>query len=461
MSDDVNKNSVQETEKLSAVLEVRGQEYTFNYSIEDVDKFTKKYHIYADASILAVAELEAYYVNKSKYSVPGFRKGKASLKQIKNYYGDQVFFNDAIDYIIDNIYRVVYTTLGVGKKTAASPDLDFKGVTDTSLEYAYVITMYPEVGELKYSGLEIHLQDTEKYINELAEKKLAQARENVGSWENVEGRPVQSGDTANIDYEGKLDGVPFEGGADNGHDLLIGSNSFIPGFEDGVIGMNVGETKDINVTFPTEYHAQDLAGKDVVFTVKVNEIKNKVLPELDDEFAKDVSEFDTLADYMASLKAEAEKEGKDQVENINSNIIFDTVVDANDYEIPPKALEEAGQDELKKLEANLEKAGIPLDAYFGYIGQTKESFLADIKTRESMKLKSSIVLSAIAEKEEIKINPEDVEADILEKAEKTGKTVETYKQEMTRDEYDYIINSLFSKKVLARLKELNTLVVDK
>lgn len=460
MSDEVNVNSVQETEALQSVLNVREKDYTFNYSVEVVDKFTKKFHISVDETIIAVAELEGYYKNKSKYAVPGFRKGKATFKQIKNYYGDDVFFNDAIDYIIDNVYRVLYQPVIMKENIAANPDIEIKSITRTSFEYSYIITVFAEVGELTYKGLEIHLEDEEKYINDLAEKKLVEAREKVGSWENVEGRSVQNGDTANINYVGTIDGVAFDGGSDNEYDLLIGSQRFIPGFEDGVIGMNVGETKDINVTFPTDYHAE-LAGKDAVFTVTVNAIKTKVLPEMDDDFAKDVSDYDTLEEYKNSLKAEAEKEGKVQLENININRIFDAVINANEYEIPAKALEEAAEKELKGLEENLSKSGLSLETYFQYIGKTKESFTDEVKHHEASKQKSSIILSAIAEKEGVKIEDSDIEADILEKANKVNKTVEEYKSEMNNEEYTYIVNSIYTKKVVELLKGLNTIIIDK
>lgn len=459
MSNEV-ENNVVENEEFKPVIEIRGQSYDYSYSVEDTDNCTKKYVIKVEGDLYLAMEREAYYQTKGKYSIPGFRKGKATMHAIKNYYGESTFLEATVDYAIDSIYRLMYKPVLLKNNMAASPDVEVRSISDGVIEYAYIITVFPEVGEINYKGLEIHCYNEDKYISDLADKKLEEAREKVGSWEFVEDRPLQDGDTANINYCGKLDGVAFEGGTADEQDLVIGSNTFVPGFESQLIGMNIGETKDIDITFPENYHA-DLAGKAVVFTVTLNSIKNKVLPELNDEFAKDVSEFDTLDALIASYKEEAQKDGHNQVVNLNNNAVVDAVLQGVEYDVPAKTLQEAAEDQLEGFEKQLSQAGLNFDQYAKYTGLTKESFIADAKKSAAEREKRNMVLSAIIEREEIKLEEADVEGAVADNAAKAGKSVDEYKKEMKSDEYDYIINHVLSDKLIARLLELNTIVYDK
>ena len=459
MSNEV-ENNVVENESFVPTIDVRGQKFDFTYNIEDVDKFTKKYVIKVDGDLFRAMEREAYYATKGKYAIPGFRNGKAPIHAIKSYYGEEVFLESTVDQAIDSIYRVMYSPVFLKANMAASPEVEIRKISKTEMEYAYVITVFPEVGEVNYKGLEIHCYDEDKYVKDLADKKLTDAREKAGSWENIEGRSLQEGDTANIDYLGKIDDVPFEGGAQDGCDLVIGSNTFIPGFESQLVGMNVGETKDINVTFPEDYH-QELAGKNAVFTVKLNSIKMKSLPELNDDFAKDVSEFDTLDELKASYEEAAKEEGHKQVVNLNNNAIVDAVLKNAEYDVPEKTLTESAEDQLQKLEDQLKTAGLTFDQYAQYTGYTKEKILDEYKASTAEREKKNMVLSAIIEREGIKLEKEDVENAIQDKAAKAGKDVEDYKKEMKNDEFDYIVNQILSDKLLARLAELNNLVYDK
>lgn len=462
MSNEVENNVVDEVEnnEFKPVVTVRGQEFDFSYTVEDVDKFTKKFVIKVEGDLFLAFERESYYANKNKYSIPGFRKGKATMHAIKAYYGDHVFIEGAVDQAIDAVYRVMYRPVLLKVNMAASPDVEVRGITENTIEFAYIITVFPEVGEINYKGLEIHCYDEDKYVKELAEKKLQDARKQAGSYTEVDDRPLQDGDTANIDYLGKVDDVPFAGGEAKGYDLVIGSNTFIPGFESQLVGMNKGETKDINVTFPEDYH-EELAGKAAVFTVTLNGIKVMNMPELDDEFAKDVSEFDTLDELKADYEAKAKEEGHKQVVNMNNNAIVEAILSATEYEVPEKTIVEAAESQMENMESQLKKAGLTFEQYATYTGLTKENLLADYKERARASEKKNMVLSAIIEREGIKCETEDVEKVIQENAAKAGKEVDDYKKEMKNDEFDYIINQILSDKLLALLQQVNNLVYDK
>lgn len=459
MSNEV-ENNVVENQEFVPTIEVRGQKFDFSYNVEDVDKFTKKYVIKVEGDLFLAMEREAYYATKGKYSIPGFRKGKAPMHSIKAFYGEEIFLESTVDQAIDRIYRVMYSPVLLKANMAASPEVEIRNISKNKMEYAYVVTVFPEVGDINYKGLDIHCYDEDKYVKELAEKKMSDAREKAGSWEKVDDRALQDGDTANIDYLGKIDDVPFDGGAQDGCDLVIGSNTFIPGFEAQLVGMNIGETKDINVTFPEDYH-QELAGKNAVFTVKLNSIKVKSLPELNDDFAKDVSEFDTLDELKASYEATAKEDGHKQVVNLNNNAIVDAVLKNTEYEVPEKTLVESAEDQLQKLEDQLKTAGLTFEQYAQYTGYTREKILEDYKASTAEREKKNMVLSAIIEREGIKLDKEDVEKAIGDNASKSGKSVDEYKSEMKNDEFDYIVNQILSDKLLTRLAELNNLVYDK
>lgn len=448
----------EQNDAYTPVVSIRDVDYPIAYTVEQVDKFTKKYFIKVDGDLYNALERSVYFQTKGKYSIPGFRKGKAPMASIKNYYGSSCFVQDMVDEAIDSIYRVLYRPVFLKSQMAGSPDVEIKSIGQNEFEYAYIITSFAPVENVVYKDLEYTGTKLEPIQEEIYNRELNNARDNAGYWEEITDRAVANGDTANIDYCGKFDGVAFEGGTSEGYDLVLGSNTFIPGFEDQVCGMNVGETKDVVVSFPADYGYEAYQGKEAVFTVKLNSAKVKVLPELNDDFAKDVSEFDTLDELKASYQAKALEEAQDRVKNADQKALIDAIVAANEYELPEKAIEDLAQDRVADMEKRLSSAGIKFEDYLGYIGATYEQLLAQYKEDVAREEKQNMILSAIVEAEDIKVEDNEIEDKIKSNAEKAGKDLDEYRKEIKPDEAQYIYSQIISEKLIARLVELNKIV---
>ena len=263
------------TEETSLKLEIRGTEYPISYTMETVDKFTRHYVVKVEGELYKALEMSAYFKTKGKYMIPGFRKGKATMQSIKNHYGEGAFMDATIDEAIDSIYKVMYRPVFLKDGMACMPSVDIKSFNLGSFEFYYIITDYAKVENLTYKDLEFTVVSDGKYIDEIAERKLKSALDKAGYWEDVTDRALDNGDTATIDYAGRVGEEYFEGGTAQDQELEIGSGHFIPGFESQLVGMNIGETKDITVTFPEEYGAENLAGKEAIFTVSLKAIKVK------------------------------------------------------------------------------------------------------------------------------------------------------------------------------------------
>jgi len=440
-------------------VNVRGTDYPIQYTVEEVDKFTKNYVVTVEGDLFKALEMSAYFKTKGKYMIPGFRKGKATMSSIKSHYGEGAFLDATIDEAIDTIYKAMYRPVFLASGMACMPSADIKSIDLGKVVFYYVITTYAKVENVVYKDLEFKVVSDGKYIEELADNKLKSALDKAGYWEDITDRPLQEKDTANIDYAGKIDGELFEGGSAEGQDLEIGSGTFIPGFESQLVGMNIGETKDINVKFPEDYGAKEYAGKDAVFTVTLKGIKLKKLPELDDEFAKDVSEFDTLDELKASFKAEAETESAQRAKKETESSLIDAVLKANDsYELPKKAVDEMAEKRYEEFADYLKGNGMSMDIYLSYLGRTKDEILDEYRRDIESSEKRNMILSAVIEAEGLKIEEDEAEAKIAENAAKAGKEVDEYKKEVKADELDYIYNELLSNKLVARLKELNKAV---
>lgn len=274
--------------------------------IENVDKNVVKLTIEEDAQLFNESLKKAYAKTRGRFSIPGFRKGKAPMNIIERYYGDSVFYEEAFNIICPDLYDEAVKENNIIPVDA--PELDIEQIgRDKDLIFTAKVTVKPEVELGEYKGLSVE-KDQVNITDEDVQKKLEEVQEQNARLISVEDRPVQDKDSVNIDFEGLLDGVPFEGGTSKGYTLVVGSNTFIPGFEDQLIGATLGQELDVNVTFPEEYHSEELKGKPVVFKVRINEIKYKELPVLDDEFVKDVSEFDTLEEYKADIRKKLEEE---------------------------------------------------------------------------------------------------------------------------------------------------------
>ena len=388
-----------------------------------VEKTDKKNEVKLSFTIEASKFEEAIqkvYVKSAKYfNIPGFRKGKAPYKIVEKQYGAQIFYEDAFNEVAGEVYEKELTDAKI--EAVSRPEIDIiqmeKG---KDLIFTAVVQTKPEVTLGKYKGIE--LKKVEYNVEEKdIDHEIGHMQERNARLVNVEDRPVEKNDTTVIDFEGFVDGVAFEGGKAENHELVIGSNTFIPGFEDQIIGMKIGEEKDINVTFPEEYFSKDLAGKAAVFKVKLHEIKKKELPAVDDEFAKDVSEFDTIKELKASIKEKLEEENKNKAKYETEEEAIKTVCDNTEIDIPSGMIETETDNMIKDIEQRLMYQGLNFAQYLQMMGKTEEDMRKEMKEQAERQVKTKLVLGAIVEAEKIEATDEEVKAKLEEMATMYGK----------------------------------------
>jgi len=357
----------------------------------------------------AAAIQQSFQKNKNRFQIPGFRKGKAPYHMVKQYYGEGVLYDDAIDFAVSPAYAAAVKEHGL--KIVSKPELDILEVgAEKGLKFTITVTEKPEVTLGAYMGVEApyHFHDASQ---EDVRKELDRVLERNSRLVPIEDRPVAADDTVTIDYEGFNDGVAFEGGKAEGYDLKIGSNSFIPGFEEQLVGHSINEEFPISVTFPEEYHSEELKGKEVTFQIKLLAIKSRELPVLDDEFAKDVSEFDTLEEYKADILARKQEQAKVHAAADFQNAVVKVACDNAVVEIPD-CMVDTEVDQLAEEQANrMKNQGIELEQYLQYVGQTMEDFRAGLVSVATVRVKSNLVIEAIAKAENIVATDEDVDAE--------------------------------------------------
>ena len=390
-----------------------------------VEKTDKKNEVKLSFTIEASKFEEAIqkvYVKSAKYfNIPGFRKGKAPYKIVEKQYGAQIFYEDAFKEVAGEVYEKELTDAKI--EAVSRPEIDIiqmeKG---KDLIFTAVVQTKPEVTLGKYKGIE--LKKVEYNVEEKdIDHEIGHMQERNARLVNVEDRPVEKDDTTVIDFEGFVDGVAFEGGKAENHELVIGSNTFIPGFEDQIIGMKIGEEKDINVTFPEEYFSKDLAGKAAVFKVKLHEIKKKELPEVDDEFAKDVSEFDTIKELKASIKEKLEEENKNKAKYETEEEAIKTVCDNTEIDIPSGMVKTETDNMIKDIEQRLMYQGLNFAQYLQMMGKTEEDMRNEMKEQAERQVKTKLVLEAIVVAEKIEATEEEIKAKLEEMATMYGKDV--------------------------------------
>lgn len=402
------------------------------------------------------SEIEKTYLKtKGKYSVPGFRKGHATRKMIENFYGQSVFFDDAINNCVRKGYSKALDE-NEDIFPVDEPQVDIAKFDDKELVFTVEVVVKPEVQLGKYTGIKLDkVEYTVKQSDVKAE--LERARERLSRNEEVSDRALKNGDTANIDYSGSVDGVKFVGGTAEKQDLVIGSKTFIPGFEEQLIGMNVGDSKDITVKFPEEYHAKDLAGKDAVFAVKLNSITVKVLPELNDAFAQEASKFDTLAEYKEDIKKTLTENAKSRAEAENENNLIKAIVDDAKVEIPDAMIETQLDYIVQDFSYRLSYAyrGMKFEDYLKYSGTTMEEFRKDRREEALNTVKTRLTLEAVIKAANIEVSQEDLEAKVKELADQTKKSVEEVK---ASGQLPYIRNEILMTRTMDFLKENNSFV---
>lgn len=375
-------------------------------------KETNRYEldITVDAEKFADAVKKAYAQNGKKINVPGFRRGKAPMSIIEKYYGESVFYEDALNILYP---EAVQSAIEESKLDYVDDKIDFDLVSigkDTGVEFKIVITVKPEVEIDGYKGLKaekVKAVVTDEEIDE----EVARIADRNSRMVTVEDRAAAKDDTVVIDFDGYVDGKAFEGGKGESYSLLLGSNSFIPGFEDQIIGHNTGDEFDVNVTFPDDYHAKELAGKLAVFKVKVHEIKVKEMPTIDDEFAKDVSEFDTLADYKADLKKKALERKEKQAEADVENQLVEQLVGLVKAEIPQAMIERRAEQSVEEFAYRLQSQGMDMKTYLKYMGGSIDDFKKTFLPQAENQVKIRLALEKIVELEKIELSKEDIDAE--------------------------------------------------
>ena len=342
---------------------------------------------------------KSYNKNKKRFQVPGFRKGKVPYQLVCQYYGEGVLFEDAMNEIANEQYPEAVKEHDL--KVVSRPEMDVQDINDEGIKYTISVYVKPEFELGQYEGVEVPFKD-QVVTDEDVDAEIERMRKRNASLEEVSDRPAQEGDTVTIDYEGFKDGVAFEGGKGEGYNLKLGSKSFIPGFEEQVAGHNVDEEFTIEVKFPEDYHAEDLKGADATFNVKIHAIKTEIVPELDDEFAKDVSEFDTLDELKADVRPKqqerADKDNKAGFENETVRAVCDNC----EIDIPESMIQNEVEQMAQDQAARMSNQGIGLDMYLQYVGQTMDDFKKSLEPMARVRVKSSLVIEKITEK----INPE-------------------------------------------------------
>lgn len=398
----------------------------------------------------------AYIKNKHKYMVEGFRKGKVPRSILERRYGIELFFEDALDIALQKYYGEIMEK-EQNLYPVSQPEVDVQDISADGLKVVITVEVKPEVILGVYKDIEVERNKTQ-ITDEQIEAEVQRAREAACRWIDIDNRPVQEGDRVNLDYSGSVNGEKFEGGTAQKQFLTIGSKTFIPGFEEQLIGMNIGETKDINVKFPEEYHAE-LAGKDAVFTVTINEIKIKELPEADDEFAKDVSDFDTLAEYKADIAKRLAERADEEAEMKAENELLEKIVSASEAEAPQSMIEAEMDDMIKELEYRMMYQGLKLEDFLKYSGQTMEGLREERKDDAEKSVKTRLVIEKIIETENLQISAEEMEAKMQELAKAQNKSVEEYKKTADKNAFVRIMNRMLSEKFFNFLKENNKITI--
>lgn len=392
-----------------------------------------------DEAIMKVYQKSARYFN-----IPGFRKGKAPFNIVERMYGDEIFYEDAFNELVPAIYEKEIEDNKI--EAVSKPEINIvKMKKGEDLVFTALVQTKPEVKLGKYKGIELKKVEY-PVTDEDVEHELAHVQEHNARIITVEDRPVQDKDIAVIDFQGFVDGKAFEGGKAEKHELEIGSKTFIPGFEDQVIGMKVGEEKDINVKFPEDYFSKDLAGKDATFKVKLHEIKEKQLPALDDEFAKDVSEFDTLKDYKTSIKEKKQAQNDDKAKHETENLAIEAVSNETKIDIPSGMIETEIDAMIRDLEQQLSYQGINLDQYLKIMNKTRKEIEENYKEQAEKNVKSRLILEAIIKEEKIESIDEEINAKIKEMATNYGRKEE----ELSKNEAlkEYIANTIKTEKAI-------------
>ena len=415
-------------------------------TIEKLSSNQVKLTVTVPAADFEAAMGRAYGKLRNRLTVPGFRKGKAPRKVIENYYGTGVLVEEAFNDILPGSYDKAVEETGAHPVDQPEIDITTLGAGE---DCVYTATVYvrPEVTLGQYKGVAVPAAKWEVKPEEI-DREIDRAAERVSRMVEVEDRAAQMGDTANIDYAGTVDGVAFEGGTSQNMPLELGSGMFIPGFEEQIVGMNKGEERDIHVTFPEDYRATELAGKEAVFHVKLNSLTRKEKPEINDDFAKDVSEFDTLADYRADVEKRLTEQAKTRAENERRDKILDAVCALAQVDIPAPMIERQLDQRINNMEMQMRYQGLKLEDFLKYTGQSLAQLRESYREEAQKQVLAELVLDAVRAAENIEATDEDVDAEIAKYAESAEKSAEDIKKTLSDADMDYFREMVRTQKAL-------------
>ena len=412
-----------------------------SHTYEKVSGNKAKLSFTIPAEQFAEALHQAFLKLRKQINVPGFRRGKAPRKMIETLYGESIFYDDAFEILFPDAYRAAIKEYDLKPVDQPQIDLDEIG-TGKDLKFHLEVFVRPDVTLGDYKGLSVEA-DLQKLTDEMVDARIEEDRNKASRTIDVDDRPVQEGDTVNLDYAGSVDGVPFAGGTAAGQTLTIGSHQFIPGFEEQMIGMKLGEEKDLNVRFPDEYHAEELKGKDAVFHVKVNGIQVTEKPELDDDFAADISEFDTFKAYRENIVSELTKQ----------NALVEKAAENAQMDIPTAMIEDQAEYQVREMGMRMSYQGLRMEDYLKYTGQTMEDLKKMYMPEAEKRVRTELVIEAIRKAEKIEPTEKDIEKEIAEQAERMGQDVETFRKNLTDEQKEYLKDSAAIRMVLDLLKK--------
>ena len=381
-------------------------------TVEKLEKSMAKLTIEVSAEDFDKAVNKVYLRQRNRISIPGFRKGKAPRKLIEQMYGVGVFLEDAINDTINSTYPEQAQNCEISNEISSNPEIDLvQAEPGKPLIYTATVAVKPPVGLGKYKGVEVEKIDVAVTDDEV-EEELKKEQEKNATMKEITDRAVADGDKVNLDFEGFVDGVAFEGGKGEDYPLTIGSGSFIPGFEEQLVGAKIGEEIEVNVTFPEQYQSEDLAGKPAVFKCKVLKITEKVLPELNDEFADDVSEFSTLEEYKADIRKNLEARKAERARTEKENKVIDAIIADSEIEIPEPMLKAQQEQIVDEFAQRLQSQGLSIDQYFSYMGSSREKMVEESKDQADKRIRTRLVLEEIVKAENIVATDEDFETEL-------------------------------------------------
>ena len=424
------------------------------YTTKAAEKSTVKLTIKFDGEEWKAAQNSAYLKVRGKFAINGFRKGKAPKHVIENVYGKGVFYEDALNLLFSENYGKILEKEGDKLAVVGDPEVSIEKLEDDNVTLVAIVPVKPELKISSYKGIKIKEfaytvkdEDLDAEINRLLDRNARKVE--------VTDRAAQNGDIVNIDFVGTIDGVKFDGGEAEGFDLTLGSGQFIPGFEDQVVGMNIGESKDVNVTFPENYQAEALKGKPAVFAVKLNAIQGKELPELTDEFIKEATGSESVEAYKAKAKERLQTQADRRANDATENSILEAIAANTEVEMPQAMIEREIDSLVQKFEYQLMYQGLKLQDYLDFLKTDVASFRKNYEEQAKKNVLNQLIISHIIDAEKIEATEEEVDAKVAEQAASAEKSVEDYKKNMDPRQFDYIRSDIIITKLFNFLKENN------